>query len=151
LKGITPIWLDLTGGEGGVAALELRGKYTSLIAHHLQLPDDCPRGSTLRNDKRLWNQQNPILVGFPGAEEAEQPESSLINLLLVHGGRSAEFAFLRVYHSFDNARDFIPFSGNIMLLEPETAASPGEAEQIAEAEIQLKEHLKKIRKNQAEE
>ncbi len=142
LQGITPAWLPLTNGENSIYALELRGKYTSTVAHHLHFPEDTPRGSTLRDEKRLYNQLNPSLPGF--AEDSQDAEASPINLTLVHGGKAAEFAFLRVYTSAEQPGQFIPVTGNVMAITPPASGN----EEIKEAEIKLKEHLKNFKKQQ---
>lgn len=162
LPGITPQWVPLTEAEGGVHALLLEGKHTSLIAHHLTFPDDAPRTSILRDCRRLLNErlrlneQNPSLFDDRKAKPAPTGEPPKINLTLVHGGKPSEFAYLRIYHQRKHQKKYIPFSqNNIMLLEPITLVSDktvhAEAEQIAEAEIQLKAHLKEITKKNAQE
>jgi hypothetical protein len=152
LPGIKPRWIKL---EGIVSALVLEGKYTSLIAHHLQTPNDPPRNSILRDYRRLLNErlrlneQNPSL--FEDAKKEPEPisPSSPINLTLVHG---KDFAFLRIYNRRDKPKKFIPFSiDNIMALKPMKEAASVEAEQIADAEVKLKKHLEEIKKQQAQE
>lgn len=156
LPGINPVWIPLTKGEGVVHALELQGKSTSLIAHHLSSPIDPPRGSILRNfrrllnDRRISNARNPSLFGE--TKEEIPPSDELINLTLVHGSKPEDFAYLRIYHRLDKPQKYIPFSAeNIMLLQPDTASGAVEEEQIAEAEVELKKHLKEIKKQQAQE
>lgn len=142
LPGIAPVWLSLTNGENSISALELRGRYTSVVAHHIHFPDDTPRDSSLRDDKRLFNQQNPLLPGI-SADNSDAKDSP-INLTLVHGGKAAEFAFLRVYTSASQPSQFISVSDNIMALAPPISGE----EEIKEAEIKLKEHLRNLRKQQ---
>jgi hypothetical protein len=160
LPGISPQWIPLTKGEGVVHALELQGKHTSLVAHHISTPNDPPRGSILRNYRRLLNhrcllnEQNPALSPeFEDSKNETTPANNLVNLTLVHGGKPSEFAYLRIYHRRDKPKKFIPFSNdNIMLLEPESSRRGGvEQEQIADAEVELKKHLEEIKKQQAQE
>ena len=157
LNGITPVWRDLKEPDAndeakgatprgqGVRALELLGKHTSLISHHLQVPEDPPRGSKLRDDMRVRNEQNPLLPAFA---DNQTPVIAPIHLTLVHGNKSAEFAFLRVYDNFQHANNFLPVGENIMQITPLSTAGTGGAEEIAEAEIKLKKHLKEFRQQQ---
>lgn len=109
LTGIAAEWIPL-GGKGGLCVLELRGRYTSVLAIHLQKPDETPRDSDYRYDKRVSNEKYPLLEGF---EQLEAP-SQLLNLLLVHGDKNAEFAELRAYDDPDNRASCTSFTGNIM-------------------------------------
>src|SRR5208282_901000 len=68
ITGIKPKWVPLTENGTGIMALELQGRFTSLMAHHLQNAADPPRYSELRYDRRLRNWQNPMLPGY-GADE----------------------------------------------------------------------------------
>ena len=93
MPGITAHWIHL--GDGGVYALELRGKRTSLMAFHLNYPDSAIRESRLRFEKRFTNQMNPIFPQWDSPEaEAGGAQTPLINLVLVHGGKKADFAYL---------------------------------------------------------
>ena len=157
LPGIKPQWIPLTKGEGVVHALELQGKYTSLIAHHIATPNDPPRGSMLRNYRRLLNdrlklnEQNPSLFEEDNKKilELKPSEIRTVNLTLVHG---KDFAFLRIYNRLDKPKKYVPFSNeNIMVLKPAGSNANDEAEQIIEAEVQLKKHLQEIKKQQAQE
>ena len=136
MPGITAHWLSL--GDGGVAALELRGKRTSLMAFHLKFPDTAIRDSRLRFEKRVINQMSPV---FPQWEnQGLEPESVAVtplNLVLVHGGKKADFAYLRVYHDPDDVQRFITMSANII----EQASIPPvvDAEAIEESEPKLKD------------
>ena len=135
LPGITAHWLHL--GDGGVSALELRGRHTSLMAFHLKFPDASIRDSRLRFDKRFTNQMNP---GFPQWELDADPENGdlggvaapLINLVLVHGGRRAEFAYLRAYHDPEDLHRFLPMSGNII---EQARLAPASDEELVEESV----------------
>lgn len=130
IKGITAHWIQL-GGKGGLCALELRGAYTSVLAIHLQESDETPRDSDYRYDKRVSNEKYPLLAGF---EEPEAPDQ-LLNLLLVHGDKNAEFAELRAYDNPDKRASYTAFSGNIMA----GAALPthGDSETVPEPSVAL--------------
>lgn len=138
MPGITAHWLNL--GDGGVSALELRGKRTSLMAFHLKFPDSPIRDSRLRFEKRIVNQMNPI---FPQWEnqiiEADTVEAVPINLVLVHGGKNAEFAYLRAYHDPEDLQRFMTLSGNI--IEQANIAPITDAEAIEESEPKLKDNV----------
>lgn len=110
LSGITASWIPL-GGKGGLQALELRGAFTSVLAIHLQDPDETPRDSDYRYDKRVSNERYPLLAGF---EQTEETPGQLLNLLLVHGDKNAEFAFLRAYDDPDNRASCTPLTENLM-------------------------------------
>lgn len=109
IKGITAHWIQL-GGKGGLCALELRGTYTSVLAIHLQEADETPRDSDYRYDKRVSNEKYPWFAGF---EDPVAPEQ-LLNLLLVHGDKNAEFAELRAYDNPDKRASYTSFTSNIM-------------------------------------
>lgn len=109
IKGVTGSWVEL-GGIGGLCVLELRGQYTSVLAIHLKDSDETPRDSDYRYDKRVSNEKNPLLAGFEELESASQ----LLNLLLVHGDKNAEFAELRAYDDPNNRASYTSFTGNIM-------------------------------------
>lgn len=130
LTGIAAEWVPL-GGKGSICALELRGLYTSVLAIHLQEPDETPRDSDYRYDKRVSNEKYPLLAGF---EEFEAP-SQLLNLLLVHGDKDAEFAALRAYDDPNNRSSFTSFSANIMVGAPLPVADDSEA--VAEPSVAL--------------
>lgn len=107
--GITAEWVEL----GGVSVLELRGRYTSVTTHHLMEENDAPRESMFRRRGREVNEVSPVLRGLEGwAEEA----SRLIQLVLVHGGKSSEFAYLRAYTDPDNRAVYRQLSRNIKLM-----------------------------------
>ena len=136
MPGITAHWLNL--GDGGVSALELRGKRTSLMAFHLQSPDSLIRDSRLRFEKRIINQMNPIFPQWENqAVAADTVEAVPINLVLVHGGKKAEFAYLRAYHDPEDLRQFLTMSGNI--IEQANIAPITDAEAIEENEPKLKD------------
>jgi hypothetical protein len=141
IKGIEPIWVDLTDRGSGIMALELTGKHTSLMAHHLQNPDDPPRYSELRYDRRVQNWSNPMLPGF----SADEPKNGLIHLTLIHGDKDAEFAFLRIYNNPDELKTYTPASGNIME-NPAIDIAATETEQVDEPEIGLRENTDTKRK-----
>lgn len=115
INGIAAKWVPL-GGKGGLCALELRGSYTSAVAVHLQQPEETPRDSDYRYDKRLSNERYPLLAGFEQFGEPDQ----LLNLILVHGDKDAEFAELRAYDNPDNRASYTSFTGNIMAGMPLT-------------------------------
>ena len=136
MPGITAHWFNL--GDGGVSALELRGKYTSLTAFHLASPEAPIRDSRLRFEKRLINQMNPH---FPQWEnqgmESERATVQPVNLVLVHGGKKADFAFLRVYHDPEDLQQFITMSTNI-IGEPSVPLAV-DSEAVEESEPKLKD------------
>ena len=70
------------------------------------------------------------------APDDEGGRTPPINLVLVHGGKKADFAFLRAYHDPDDLQRFIPMSGNI--IDQPIIASDADAEPIRESEPQLK-------------
>ena len=137
MPGITTHWLHL--GDGGVSALELRGRHTSLMAFHLKFPDASIRDSRLRFDKRFTNQMNP---GFPQWELDADPENGdlggvaapLINLVLVHGDRRAEFAYLRAYHDPEDLHRFLPMSGNVI---EQARIAPASDEELVEESVPM--------------
>jgi len=133
LSGITATWVPLSLNGGGIQALELRGSETSIVAHHLQQPENPPRESGLRFERRLLNYRNPMLPGFGDGEEVN---TALINLTLVHGDKSAEFAFLRVYDDPGNLQSFLRVSDNLMVLP--TLVAPLEAEEVPLPTVGLK-------------
>ncbi len=135
LKGITPVWLKLTDGSGGMAALELRGTHTSLIAHHLAKSDDPPRDSKLRFEKRLMNQVSPML---PTLDEVPTSSDRQVNLTLVHGDKNAEFSFLRAYDNPTDLTSYVSVFDNIMGLQEQSARLVVEAEEIAEPKVEIK-------------
>lgn len=145
LSGITAAWVPLSNG-GGIQALELRGKHTTLITHHLQHPDNPPRDSVLRFEKCLMNFQNPMLPGF---RDDSEPTESPINLLLVHGDKDAEFAFLRVYDNPENVHSYLCVSNNLMVLP--ALVAPIEVEEVVEPTVSLKPHLFKKKQEGAGE
>lgn len=164
LPGIKPEWVSLVRKkkvDGGVHVLELRGKHTSLIAHHLKTPLVTPRGSIFRdyrrlfNERTLTNERNISLFTEDNEKakrelEALESRLSLINLTLVHGGKDAPFAALRIYHKSKKPKTYLSVFEfeNIMLLEP---SDSGNEEHIIEAEIKLNEHFKELKKQQAQE
>jgi hypothetical protein len=102
------------GGKGGLCTLELRGTFTSLLVVHIQEPDETPRDSDYRYDKRVSNERYPLLAGF----EQIEPSDQLLNLTLVHGDKNAEFAELRAYDDPNNRASFTSFTSNIMAGAP---------------------------------
>lgn len=107
-EGIGAEWVNL----GGVHVLELRGAKTIVTPCHLLETDDVPRESTYRKYTRIGNQVNPMLAGF---EEPTQ-ENDPLHLLLVHGGRSSTFAYLRAYIDRQNRSVYRQLSNNIMAI-----------------------------------
>lgn len=79
--------------------------------------------------------------------------ASLVNLTIVHGGKAAPFAHMRIYYKRKKPKVYFSLfdNENIMLMEPLETAGSVEAEQIVEAEIKLKKHLEEIKKQQAQE
>lgn len=134
-SGITANWVNL----GGVHSFELHGRYTSVTAYHLLTEDDAPRESTLRRSQRITNQICPLLRGFEALEPASPDE--LLHLLLVHGGKDGEFAYLRAYYDPYNRSAYRLLSRNIMLMP--TLLPSIEVEPIAEPEIGLKDSTSK--------
>lgn len=108
-EGITAEWVEL----GGFWVLELRGKYTSVTAAHLMEENDTPRESKFRKRGREVNEVSPVLKGFEGLAGES---SSLIHLVLVHGGKSSEFAYLRAYTDPDDRSIYKQLSRNIKLM-----------------------------------
>lgn len=139
IKGITPQWMPLTPGAAtGPHVLELVGKHTCVTAFHLTDPDEAPRDSNHRAEQRLFNQANPLLPGFV---DHDLDADTLLNLLLVHGDKDAEFAYLRAYHKPDKVGAFLPvIPDNIMQLTAQTVPA-AEAESIVEAEVKLQPTL----------
>lgn len=134
MPGITANWLHL--GDGGVYALELRGRRTSLMAFHLNYPDSSIRESRLRFEKRFTNQMNPIFPQWDAPEaEADGVRAPLINLVLVHGGKRADFAYLRAYHDPEDIQRYITMSSNI-IEQPIVSSVAGDAEPEAIEEVQ---------------
>jgi hypothetical protein len=133
LTGISATWVPLSVNGGGLQGLELRGERTSVLAHHLQQPEDPPRESDLRFERRLLNYRNPMLPGFGDEEEAS---GALINLTLVHGDRGAEFAYLRVYDNPENLRSYLRVSDNLMVMP--ALVEPVEVEEVPAPALGLK-------------
>jgi hypothetical protein len=107
-EGITAIWIDYQG----TPILELRGKYTSLTACHVLSRDEKPKDSEngYRKNNRAKNQKNQELF-----KEFEAPvsEDDLLHIILLHGGRNDDFAYLRIYLEDS---DIPALTGNIMLM-----------------------------------
>lgn len=141
LSGISASWVPLSMTGSGLVGLELRGEYTSVLAHRLQQQDDPPRESDLRFERRLYNYRNPMLMGLGGDEEAAE---GLINLTLVHGDRAAEFAFLRAYDNPENVRSYVAVSGNLMVM-PSLVESI-EFEEVAVPAVGLKPGVAEVRR-----
>lgn len=133
LTGITASWVPLSLNGGGIQALELRGKQTSVVAHHLQQPNSPPRESGLRFERRLLNYRNPMLPGFSDDGESS---AALINLTLTHGDKDAEFAFLRVYDNPENLQSYLRVSDNLMIMP--VLVEPVEVEDVAPPAVGLK-------------
>lgn len=141
LRGIEAVWVPLMKkGAGGAHALELRGKNTCVVPFHLSDPEETPRDSNLREEKRLFNHLNPTLLGFEEASEVDT--SSLINLTLVHGDKSPDFAFLRAYHNPEEKGAYVPVSENLMASAPAVLVPKVDAEEVSEPEIQLQPALR---------
>lgn len=114
IQGITAHWISLGGSTGTpLSTLELRGTYTSVLALHLREPDELPRDSGYRYDKRVSNERYPLLTGFVDPYESPAPDQ-LLSLLLVHGDKNAEFAELRAYDDPESRASYTSFFGNIM-------------------------------------
>ena len=136
MPGITAHWLHL--GDGGVYALELRGKRTSLMAFHLNYPDSSIRESRLRFEKRFTNQMNPIFPQWDAPEaDADGVAAPRINLVLVHGGKKADFAYLRAYHDPEDIQRYLTMSSNI-IERPVISSVATDAEPIEESQPRLK-------------
>ncbi len=128
-QGITADWTDL----GGVFVLELRGKHTSVTTHHLMEEGDSPRESVFRKRGREVNAVSPLLKGWEELEPAKEKE--LIHLLLVHGGKSKEFAYLRAYTDATDRAVYRQLSTNIKELP--TLLPSIDFEPVAEPTVEL--------------
>jgi hypothetical protein len=127
-SGIEARWIPL----GGASALELCGKYTTVVACHLQYENETPRESEHRKSQRAANESCPMLQGF----EDPKPDEDRIRLILAHGGKKAEFAFLRVYYDQEKPALYWELSKNIMhmpVLLPSLETEP-----VAEPTVRLK-------------
>jgi len=127
--GIEPRWIDFQGA----AILELRGKYTSLTACHVLTSDEKPKESEkgYRKNNRAKNQKNlELFKEF----EASASDDDLIHVVLRHGGRNDNFAFLGIYLE---ESDFPALTGNIMLM-PSLEMAP-EAEPVMQPTVTLKD------------
>jgi len=136
IQGIAAHWVSL-GGKAGtpISTLELRGLHTSVLALHLREQDELPRDSGYRYDQRVNNEKYPLLTGFVDPHESPQASTQLLNLLLIHGDKNAEFAELRAYDDPENRASFTTFTENIMA----GAALPasGDNEPISEPNVAL--------------
>jgi len=136
LEGISPVWKPVFENQDkSCSILELHGKFTSTVACHISEIEASPRESRTRRDYRAGNQKN---FGF--LESAVDVESPLLNLILVHGDKNAEFAFLRGYYDPDNAGVFTDLSGNIMDLP--TIMPAVDEEPIDDPDADIKDHLR---------
>jgi hypothetical protein len=134
LKGITAKWVVLGGKKNEFPChLVLTGANTSVIAIHLQQEEDIPRDSKYRRNTRVANEACPLLAGFEHMDE--NVEDALINMLLVHGDKNAEFAELRAYYSVENRSQYELIIGNIM--GGAVAAPPSDAETVSEPSVAL--------------
>jgi hypothetical protein len=98
---------------GGFHVLELRGKFTAVTTHHLMEEDETPRESTFRRRGREVNEVSPLLKGW----EHMAPETDdLLHLVLVHGGKTSEFAYLRAYTDGIDRAVYRQLSSNIKLM-----------------------------------
>jgi hypothetical protein len=107
--GIEAEWVDL----GGVHVLELRGQYTSVTTHHLMEEDETPRESAFRRRGREVNEVSPVLKGW---EHLAPKTEELLHLVLVHGGKTKEFAYLRAYTDAIDRSVYRQLSSNIKLM-----------------------------------
>lgn len=130
IKGISASWVAL-GGKGSLCVMELRGAYTSVLAVHLQDASEPPRDSDYRYDKRVMNEKNPMLQGFEDPEDS----SHLLNLLLVHGDKTPDFAELRAYDNPEKRSSYTAFTANIMAGAP--IISPADSEAVPEPSVAL--------------
>lgn len=127
---VIPRWVDL----GGVSALELRGTYTTVTPCHLMSETTTPNDTLYRRDLRIENQVCPLLF----ADLSNQPsENKPLRLLLVHGGRSSRFAYLRAYIDAEDQSIYRDLTQNILLM-PALLQSI-DYEQIDEPKIGLNE------------
>ncbi len=143
IPGINAAWVPLGSSENGVHALELRGKYSCLSAHHLSAPDIAPRDSTKRREKRILNHIQPTF-DFP--EFKEPTDDSLLQILLVHGHQKLNFSYLRAYTNPNVANAYVRLSDNLAAIHG-TDSFVIEEEQVREVEIGVKETLRKNYKN----
>jgi hypothetical protein len=128
-QGIVADWMDL----GGAHVLELRGKHTSVTTHHLLDEDETPRESAFRKRGREVNEVSPVLKGWEHLEPNET--GHLLHLVLVHGGRTTEFAYLRAYTDPDKRAIYRELSKNIRLM-PMLLPSI-DFEPVAEPQVEL--------------
>jgi hypothetical protein len=136
LYGITSHWIPL--GSGSVYAFEMRGQFTRVMPCHLLSKTLAPRESIYRRDSRIVNQVNPSLKGFEQLETVST-ESDLLNILLVHGGRGEDFAYLRAYTSPIDRSIYRELSNNIMLLP--TNVPTLDSESVSEPLVTLKDNV----------
>jgi hypothetical protein len=140
INGVEPKWKKLCGKSETVQALELHGLHTVVTAHHLAREDDAPRESDLRKELRASNQ---TFFPFEAETREARPANNPYGLILAHGGKKAEFAFLRAYHDPENHKAYQSvYADNIMLLP--RVVERIDAEEIAEALPALQSHLKQI-------
>jgi hypothetical protein len=130
--GITPHWVSL----GGVHTLELHGKYTSVTPCHLLEPNESPRESAHRKTGRGLNQVSPLLAGFEDMEEGSEGGDRL-HLLLVHGGRTEEFAYFRAYIDEKDRSVYRALSKNIRKM-PMLVPTLDAFEEVPEPAVELK-------------
>lgn len=130
-QGITARWVDLAGAH----VLELRGEHTVVTPCHLLSPDDVPRETKYRKSLRVVNQVCPLLKGFE-CLDGGVAENDPIQILLVHGGRKENFAYLRAYIDPDDPAIYRQLSKNILSM-PILLPSM-EVELVAEPVVALK-------------
>jgi hypothetical protein len=116
IKGIKPEWEKNTKSAGPIRTLVLHGTHTKLSVVHLAHPEETPRDSRMRYEGRLNNQNCPYLLGWD--ESAIKSPSAPIELVLVYGDKSAEFAFLRAYNNSEDLTSYRDVTSNLFTLSP---------------------------------
>lgn len=110
ITGVTPVWINHPKSTGPIHTLELRTEHTCVSISHLSSPNAAPRDSRLRYDRRVNNEYCPYLTGW---EEPGATDAGPLGIVLVHGDKDPEFAFLRVYNDPDNMGSYRDLTGNI--------------------------------------
>jgi hypothetical protein len=136
LTGIAAKWVCL----GGVHVFEMRGRYTCVTPCHLLSENMAPKDTEYRKDQRIVNAINPDL--FERFDD-QNSDDELLKILLVHGGKSEEFAYLRAYTDPDNNSIYRRLSSNIMLTQ--TIVPALDEEVVPEPLVTLKKNIEEDR------
>jgi len=136
LIGISANWVCL----GGVHVFEMRGEFTSVTPCHLLSETVAPKDTEYRKDQRIVNAINPDLFQ---EFERESSEDDLLKILLAHGGKNTEFAYLRAYTDPSDNSVYRRLSSNIMLTQ--SIVPSFDEEFVAEPLVTLKKtaHVEK--------